>query len=160
MIESVHVTERLLEVPYKQEHGKNIIVKRTLLPQRRDSYEVLWDAKYFDDDDKLYAALFMRMEFTGMYVATTKCSDMNLIINTLTNGFTSLAEDFESDPRLHEHPIDWDNTRSWTISAWAVTTTPCEGGYIVAIEGYELKSGGILHHLRQLGHFRAPELTF
>ena len=41
-----------------------------------------------------------------------------------------------------------------------VRPTPCEGGYIVAIEGHELKSGGILHHLRQLGHFRAPELTF
>jgi hypothetical protein len=41
-----------------------------------------------------------------------------------------------------------------------VRPTPCEGGFEVAIEGHELKSGGILHHLRQQGHFRALDLTF
>ena len=41
-----------------------------------------------------------------------------------------------------------------------VNPTPCDGGFEVAVNGYELKSGGILHHLRQLGHFRALDLTF
>jgi len=42
-----------------------------------------------------------------------------------------------------------------------VRPTPCgDGGYTVDIEGFELQSGGILHHLRQQGHFRTPDLTF
>ena len=42
-----------------------------------------------------------------------------------------------------------------------VKPTPCgDGGYTVAVEGYEIQSGGILHHLRQQGNFRAPNPTF
>jgi len=41
-----------------------------------------------------------------------------------------------------------------------LTPKPSQGGYTVDIEGYELQSGGILHHLRQQGYFRTPDLTF
>ena len=41
-----------------------------------------------------------------------------------------------------------------------VKTVPVEGGYSCEITGYELKSGGILHHLRQKGHFSAPDIAF
>lgn len=41
-----------------------------------------------------------------------------------------------------------------------VKTTPVDGGYACEVSGCELQSGGILHHLRQQGHFRAPDITF
>lgn len=41
-----------------------------------------------------------------------------------------------------------------------VNPTKCKGGWEVAVNGYELQSGGILHHLRQCGHFRALDMTF
>ena len=41
-----------------------------------------------------------------------------------------------------------------------VKTTSVDGGYACEVSGWEMQSGGILHHLRQQGHFRAPDLTF
>lgn len=38
-----------------------------------------------------------------------------------------------------------------------LSPVPCDGGYTVAISGYELKSGGILNHLRQISILRPIE---
>lgn len=139
MTERTHVTEReplLLEVPYIQPHGHNIVVERIPLDRHRDIYQVLWVARFYGEDenqrDIYFASLYMRMEFSGMFVATTPRADINLIVNTLTNGFTSLAEDLEGDERLGDvaSRIDWDNEETWKFAAWAVTTDMLDVEYM------------------------------
>jgi hypothetical protein len=62
------------------------------------------------------------------------------------------------------------NTRQAAVATWLIVgelphmntikPIPCGGGYWVVCHPYTLKSGGILHHLRQQGYFIATSATF